>query len=143
MSIKIPQTKFEPIPEGVYHATISEIVQENGKFGEQLKFKFQLDPFEGNEDGKFISAWTSAKFSQKSKLYAWASAVLGKIAPEYEFDSDDLIGKQVLIVTKQRPGNDGVTMFDSIESVKAIHMATPKSAEKINTEMGVEAKEPQ
>ncbi len=93
MSIKISQTKYEPVPEGIYPATIEAIEAETGEFGPQLKFKFQLEPFQGFDDGKQLYAWCSRKFSPKSKLYAWTAALLGKIPADYTFDSDDLLEK--------------------------------------------------
>jgi hypothetical protein len=52
MTITIKQTVYEPIPEGLYPATITSIEEEpNGKFGPQLLVKFSLDPFKDYPDG--------------------------------------------------------------------------------------------
>ena len=119
MTITIKQTVYEPIPEGLYPATITSIEEEpNGKFGPQLLVKFSLDPFKDYPDGKELRAWCSAKFSAKSKLYAWTRAVLGNIPPEYDFDSDDLLKKRVMLSVGQKE-RDGM-IYDQIEDVKPL-----------------------
>jgi hypothetical protein len=141
MSIIIQQQVYTPIPEGVYQATITEILSENGKFGQQLRIKFLLDPMEGLEGGKYITALCSAKFSPKTKLYAWTTAVLGNISPKYDFNSDDLLNKPILVVTKQRLGSDGITIFDQIETIKPLRGIPSKSLEDVANQLGVEVSE--
>jgi hypothetical protein len=142
MSIRIPQTKYEPIPEGIYAATIQSIVQDDkSEFGSQLKFKFLLDPFEGYESGKELMAWASAKFSPKSKLYKWTQTLLGAIPADYEFDSDDLLNKRVSLVVGHYV-KDG-TEFDKIESIKPLRATVQKTEAQINAAMAeVEAELP-
>lgn len=115
MSIKIPQTTFEAVPTGEYHARIDSIADETGQYGDQLKFKFALiDEFEG----RALTGYTTQIFSQNSKLYAWNKAALGggPIPPNSPFDSDDLIGKEVVLVVVRKQGDNGY--FNRIEDVK-------------------------
>ena len=143
MSIKISQSRYEPIPSGIYQAKIEAIEPENGIYGPQLKFKFVFASLEGFQEGKFLHAWCSQKFTPKSKLYSWTASILGKIAPDYIFDSDDLLNRDVMVVIGQHMGSDGVTLYDIIEAIKPVSTTeSPKSAEEINQQLG-EAEAPE
>ena len=140
MSIKIQQTKYKPVPQGIYAATVENIEAESGQYGPQLKFTFKLDPFEGYEDGRQMLAWCSQKFSPKSKLYIWTSALMGKIPDDYTFDSDDLINKKCLLVIGQRTSSNGGE-YDHIEKIKPLR--PQKSLEDVNQSLGdIEAEAP-
>ena len=52
MTIKIDQTKYEPVPTGRYSAKIVDIEETEGQFGPQLKFTFELPPDEDGENRK-------------------------------------------------------------------------------------------
>lgn len=119
MGITIKQSVYEPIEPGIYTGKIATIEQVDGVYGEQLKFTFLLDPFGDYEAGKQLTAWTSMKFSQKSKLYTWTMALLGKLTPDYDFDSDDLLGKPCQVVVGNKFTPDG-NLFDFVESIKPL-----------------------
>ena len=129
MSIKIQQSTYEAVEPGVYPGKITDILEEDGIYGPQLKVFFHLDPSEEYEDGKQLYAWCSRKFSPKSKLYLWTQAILGRIAPDYVFDSDDILNKGVMVVIGNRYSADGSQLFDYVESLKPL----PK---KRNSERG-------
>ena len=107
--ITIEQTFFDPVPTGKYPARIVEIEESTGQFGPQLKFRFELPPEEDGEP-RTLLGWTSQKFSTKSKLYSWTKAALGglPIDRSYSWNSDDLIGKKVLITVMEKEGDEGV-----------------------------------
>ncbi len=107
MSITITQTVFVPVPPGTYVAKILSIEEETGQFGAQLKFKFELQLKEG-EQPKVLNGWCSKKFGPKCKLFEWTIATLGPIDRTYTFNSDDLIGKKVLVVVTQERGETGI-----------------------------------
>ena len=117
MGITIEQTKYEPIPTGKYLAVIDSIEATDGKFGSQLKFKFQLVG-DNNSQPASLLGWASAKFSSRSKLYEWTKAAFGgkPIPADYLFDSDDLIGKHVVLTVVEDEGEKGP--FNRIDSVK-------------------------
>jgi len=120
MSIKIEQSTYEAVEPGVYPGKITDIVEEEGLYGPQLKIFFFLDPFEGYEGGKQIYSWCSRKFSPKSKLYLWTQAILGRITPDYVFDSEDILNKPVMVVIGNRYSADGSQLFDYVESLKPL-----------------------
>lgn len=138
MSIKIEQSTYEAVEPGVYPGKITDIVEEDGLYGPQLKVYFDLDPFEGYEAGKQIYAWCSRKFSPKSKLYGWTQAILGRITPDYVFDSDDILNKPVMIVIDNRYSADGSQLFDYVESLKPL----PKKRNSEHGGLGVSASVP-
>ena len=138
MSIKIQQSTYEALEPGVYPGKITDIQEEDGAYGPQLKVYFLLDPFEGYEAGKQLYAWCSRKFSPKSKLYSWTQAILGRITPDYVFDSDDILEKPVLVVIDNRFSADGSQLYDYVESLKPL----PKKRNSEHSGLGVSASVP-
>jgi len=138
MSIKIPQSTYEALEPGVYPGKITDIQEEDGAYGPQLKVYFLLDPFEGYEAGKQLYAWCSKKFSPKSKLYSWTQAIMGRISPDYVFDSDDILEKPVLVVIDNRFSADGSQLYDYVESLKPL----PKKRNSEHSGLGVSATVP-
>ena len=138
MSIKIQHSTYEALEPGVYPGKITDIQEEDGAYGPQLKVYFLLDPFEGYEGGKQLFSWCSRKFSPKSKLYSWTQAVLGRITPDYVFDSDDILNKPVMVVVGNRYSTDGSQLFDYVESLKPL----PKKRNSEQGTLGVSASIP-
>jgi hypothetical protein len=63
----------EPIPPGVYPATVSEIVLREADDGrEWLAWEFALD------DGRRIGGGTSYALGVRTKAFAWITALLGR-----------------------------------------------------------------
>ena len=138
MSIKIPQSTYEAVEPGVYPGKITDIQEEDGAYGPQLKVYFLLDPFEGYEAGKQLYAWCSKKFSPKSKLYSWTQAIMGRISPDYVFDSEDILNKPVMVVIDNRFSSDGAQLYDYVESLKPL----PKKRNSEHGTLGVSATVP-
>jgi hypothetical protein len=117
MSIRINQTHYQVLPIGEYVAKITEIVEEDGKFGLQLKFTF--DMLAPDLYMRYVTGWCTAKFSKKSKLYAWTKAALGgnPIPEDWAFDSDDILNKIVRLELVTEEKDDGET-YNQIHAVK-------------------------
>ncbi len=115
MAIKINQTTYELVPTGEYPAVIDDVEYSDGKFGQQLRFRFAL---QGQYQGRILSGWTSPTFSPNSKLYGWVRSALGggPIPKGQEFNSDEIIGKQVILVVVQKVGENGP--YSRIEDVR-------------------------
>jgi len=109
MGITINRTETQPLPPGLYAATIESLEQAEGKFGPQIKAKFLIE--EEGFEGKTLSSWASLTFSPKSKLYGWVRAAVfgGRDVPaSYKvFDSDHLIGRRVFLSVTTEKGSDG------------------------------------
>ena len=119
MGVKIPQTFVRTYPVGEYVAQIGKIVPKPGDYGPQLQIAFKL--IQMDDDASPVLGWCSQTFSNKSKLYAWTNAAFGGggIPETYDFDSDDLINKKVLLTLVIRDREDG-TPFNRIDSLRAI-----------------------
>lgn len=138
MGFKIQQKVYEVLPTGDYPATIEAIELSDGQYGQQLKFSFGLDG-----KNQTLWGWASASFTTKSKLYGWTRAAFGgrPIPPNYTLDTDDLIGKQVLLTVVVATKDDGAE-FNKIENVRAYlngqqpAMAQPVAAGPASIYMG-------
>lgn len=115
MPITVKQTQHVCLPAGVYPAQVSNIEDADGQYGPQLKFTFDLL---GEHQGKQLTGWTSKSFNVKSKLYEWTQGMLGGIAidPEWDFSSDAVMGKKVLLTVLKKAGDNG-SEFNRIDNV--------------------------
>lgn len=104
MGFKIDQKVYELIPVGEYPAEIIQVDLETGQYGQQLKFSFSLDG-----KNQTLWGWASASFTTKSKLYAWTRAAFGgrPVPPNYNLDTDHLIGRKVLLTVIIARKDDG------------------------------------
>ena len=117
MGIKIEQTTYDAVPTGDYKAVITAIEQVEGKFGPQLQIKSEINtgPYAGNT----FLCWVSPKFSPKSRLYEWVEAALAMPVPKtYTFDSDHLIGREVVatLVVRELDGGGEVNRVDRVRA---------------------------
>ncbi|GAF92247.1 unnamed protein product, partial [marine sediment metagenome] len=116
---RIQQTFIMTWPVGEYVGKIDKITEKEGIYGPQLQIAFKLVQMDPNASP--VLGWCSQTFSNKSKLYAWTKAAFGggDIPKAYTFDSDDLIGKKVLLTLVIRDREDG-TPFNRIDSLRSI-----------------------
>lgn len=117
MTVKIEQKSYELLPVGDYKAVITNVQNDEGMFGPQLRVDFLVEG--GDYEGSQLVGWCSATFSPRSKLYSWTKAAFGgtEIPPTYAFNSDDVIGRRVVLTVIIRTKDDG-TEFNRIEAVK-------------------------
>ncbi len=116
MNRTIKQTHFEALPVGEYQANIGAAALEEGQFGTQVKFRFDLTTA-GFED-RSVTGWASATFSPKSKLFRWAAAAFGRDIPaDYDLNLDHLLDRPVTLVLVTKTGDDG-REFNKIHEVK-------------------------
>lgn len=118
MGITVNRTETQPIPAGLYEASVESIEPAEGQFGPQLKTKFLIE--EEGFEGKTLTGWASLTFSPKSKLYGWVRAAVfgGKDIPAtYKvFDSDHLIGRRVFLSVTTEKGSDG-EIYNKVKDV--------------------------
>jgi hypothetical protein len=111
--IVIPKRNTILVEQGVYQARIHSIERTEGKYGEQLLWRFKL-----SDDVELIG-WTSTTYSEISKLYKWYAAALGsQFDPTADFKSSLVIGKDVQIDVSVKLGTDG-NRFNKVENVLA------------------------
>lgn len=120
----IKKTVYEPIEPGIYPVRVEAVDQEDGQFGQQLKWHFAIEE-PGFED-KFLIGWCSCAFSPKSKLWAWTKALLfgGRDIPDYfdELDTAKLVGQRAQVMVSLERGNDG-TPYNKVKEVLPIRAA--------------------
>lgn len=115
--MKIVQTVTETLPPGEYAAQLEDVLEgEGGAFGPYVKLVFKVSE-PGYENTKVTGA-ASMKFSPSSKLYSWVKALFNDraIPKGYDFNSDDVVGRQCRLVLKVTAGENGVE-YNRIELV--------------------------
>lgn len=107
------------IPLGSYSATVQEIAEAEGKFGPQFRWTFDLGEVEdvdGNLEDRTLVGYTSQALTPKSKLWTWTAA-LG-VDPSLGLDTEDLIGKRVILDVTLEPRRDGDGEWNAIHQLR-------------------------
>jgi hypothetical protein len=131
--LKKGESKFEQAAAGTQPAVIAKFedigVQET-KFGEraQCRIVYVLAECDSNGRQKRISQTLTASLHEKSKLTAVLTKILGSVPDE--FDSDLLIGKQVVLTlgTVIKDGQERVRLYnvDSAPDSQNVQVPTGK-----------------
>lgn len=115
----------EPLPTGEYPVKLVEITTVDGKYGEQLRFKFEV--VKGEYAGRSLIAFASPSGSPSSKCVKWASALLGRsLQAGEQLDLQSLIGnyaRAVVIVKSTADGREVNTVQEILPARRA--PATP------------------
>lgn len=110
----------KPIPEGLYKATVINIEEGTGEFGDYLKFTFEI--IEGEQKGVARTSVASKKLSRSksgktSKLFDYVKALTKSDPKSGEvLDIEGLKGKTCQIFVKNDKEKDGV-LYQKIETV--------------------------
>ena len=104
---------------GIYAAKVNSIEEVDGQYGLQWRFEFGID---NSEDTPW--AWATAKLGTKTKLYGWATALLGRpLSTGERLTRQQLIGLPCNVIIKERADPeavDGMRRYvDDILKVKA------------------------
>ena len=106
MARTLTYEETQAIPTGDYEAVITEVEEDEGQFGAQYKYIFQIT--NGEAKGTNLFGWSSQKLSAKSKYREWAVAALGRnIGPGDQLTVDDLVGKPIRITVLRQSADDG------------------------------------
>lgn len=123
MAITLTVTETEspkPIPEGLYKASVKEISEGTGQYGDYLKFIFEIT--EGEHKGVTRSAVAAKKLSKTkdgkaSKLFEFVKALSKKELDSGEsLDLEGLVGTACHILVKNDKEKDGI-VFQTISAV--------------------------
>jgi hypothetical protein len=89
-------TDSKTLEAGDYPAVITKIEETNGDFGPQFQIQFVILDADGEETDDEIRGYTSQKWGEKTKLYEWSRAILGKRCPGtgQPMDTDKLKGRK-------------------------------------------------
>ena len=123
----VTYTEQVTIPMGQYPAQVKEISAEEGQYGAQYKYVFEIS--DGDYEGTNLWAWSSQKFSAKSKLKKWAMAATQQtFASGDQFYPSSMAGKPVQIVVLVEQNEDGGE-YNKIKSVLAPALGQQKAAQ--------------
>lgn len=126
---KVAATTYDVLKKGVYPARVKSIDEDDGQFGAQFKWIFAITG--GKAKGTQMFGWSSQVLSPKSKLRAWAEAILPEQdydAKGFVLDTDDLVGQDCRLVLSVTQGNDGVER-NKIESILPVEDEEPDENE--------------
>lgn len=114
------------IPIGSYDAKVLEVTEQEGNFGPQLKWQFEVISPEEYAGHKLV-AWTSTSPSLKSKLVKWIAACLGRqIGAGETLKIESVLGKRVALSVVVQEGTDGGE-FNRVHDVKPRKAKAPVS----------------
>ena len=109
--IVIPKQTYTILPQGTYKGIIDSMEKVTGRFGDQIQFKIRIniDGVEGLEgEDVYLTAWATAKYGEKTKLYRWNRAAIGsEFNPDADFSAVAMKEKRVLVVIETHVSPDG------------------------------------
>lgn len=106
MGVVITVQESDPLPTGEYPVKLAELTTIDGKYGEQLRFKFEV--VRGNYAGRTLIAFATPSGSPASKCVRWASALLERTLQAGEqVDLESLIGRYARAVVVVKSTADG------------------------------------
>jgi len=106
MSLTITVQDTEPMPTGEYPVKLVELTTVDGKYGEQLRFKFEV--VKGDYAGRTLIAFATPSGNPASKCVRWASALLERALQAGEqLDLQSLIGRYARAVVVVKASGDG------------------------------------
>lgn len=119
--IKVKEVEApNPIPEGLYRASVIEIEEGTGSFGDYVIIRFEI--IDGDHKGisrTLVASKkiTTSKNGNTSKLYGIIKA-LTKVEPAMngDFDIETLKGKTCQMLVKNGPEKNGIT-YQEIKDV--------------------------
>jgi hypothetical protein len=141
----VERKKFEMHPAGVTIGQLADVeLDEQGKFGPQILWKFDTD--EEMDDGRpfRISFWTTPTLNEKSHLWKLLQA-FGEDPEDARWevesvsDFDDLIGRKVQldVIHKKTPNGD----VSRVDRVMALPKRRSRAAEEEEPRCGREERE--
>jgi hypothetical protein len=116
-------TDYEPVPPGLYTATLEQIEEATSQHGTYYPWVFAIED-EGEFQGRKVRANVSDKFGPSSKARRWCEQMIGRTIRKGElFDTDVLLGRSYHIMVTNTPEDERGRVYDNVEDV---HRARPK-----------------
>lgn len=100
----------------MYEGKLADIVVVDTTYGKGLRWVFDVD-VEGTLVS--VSGVTSTKFSNRSKAFAWFTALGGEVKNR-KINLRDVIGRKAMVEVRKRVGRDGKTEFANVVDVKPL-----------------------
>lgn len=96
----------EPLPVGEYPVKLVELTTIDGKYGEQLRYKFEV--VKGEYAGRTLIAFATPSGNTSSKCIRWAQSLLGRALQAGEqLDLQSLVGKYARAIVVVKSIGDG------------------------------------
>jgi class 3 adenylate cyclase len=123
MSFTITVHHTEPLPTGEYPVKLVELTTVDGKYGEQLRFKFEV--VKGDYAGRTLIAFATPSGNPASKCVRWASALLERTLQAGEqVDLESLIGRYARAVVVVKSTADGREV-NAVQEILPVRRAKP------------------
>lgn len=122
------------VPAGVYVARVKSLEEDDGQYGAQIKFTFEIREVLACDDddperwiGEEKWGWCSDILTPNSKLFKWSRQILGgDFDIGDELNLDDMLGKTVRItVGENKNGNLAITDLAAHRPKKAAKARKP------------------
>jgi hypothetical protein len=128
-------TDYEPVPPGLYTATLEEIKEAQSQHGIYFRWRFVIEG-EGEHKGREVYANVSDKFGPQSKARRWCEQMVGRaIRKGEQFDTEVLVGKSYHIMVSNTPEDERGRVYDNVENVHHVRpkpKAVPETPEQPN-----------
>lgn len=115
----------EALATGDYKICVVNTEMEDGQFGPQVKFTFDVK----DSGGRQLLGWASMTGSTNGKLFKWAKAFGMDVEPGDALDTDDMIGKTAIASVVIKTKEDG-TEFNKIDSIRPLKVKKSESEGK-------------
>lgn len=106
------------VPAGVYVAELVKLEEDDGQYGAQIKFYFEMktvissnDPEASEWLGEEKWGWCSDRLTPNTKLFHWYKQLMG-VEPDIDDDLDltEMLGKQAVVTIREnKNGNMAIT----------------------------------
>ncbi len=122
MSLMTRKSEYRTVSPGTYYCQVSSIAPKtipDGKGGETDGAEWRFTIYsEGPHYGDVIEAFTSLAWSAKSKVYGWATALLGYAPdPEEPIDIEQFVGAEAYVIVsvdEKRPERTRVSAVQRV-----------------------------
>ena len=126
-------TDYEPVPPGLYTATLEKIEEATSQHGTYYRWCFVIED-EGEQEDRKVYANVSDKFGPQSKARRWCEQMIGRaIRKGEQFDTDTLLGRSYHIMVTNTPEDERGRVYDNVENVHKVRSKEdprPQESEK-------------
>jgi hypothetical protein len=123
-------TDYEPVPPGLYTATLEKIEEATSQHGTYYRWCFVIQD-EGEQEDRKVYANVSDKFGPQSKARRWCEQMVGRaIRKGEQFDTEVLLGQLYHIMVTNTPEDERGRIYDNVENVYRIRPKGEPNQEK-------------
>lgn len=140
MSPTYVATDYEPVPPGLYTATLEETEEAQSQHGVYHRWRFVID--KGEFKGRKVFANVSDKFGPQSKARRWCEQMIGRPIRKGEwFDTDVLLGRPYHIMVTNTPEDERGRVYDNVDNVHRVQADAEEESDERTDDPEVEEEE--